>query len=98
MAEKIMKQYSFVDLAFGTANLHQFPELLYEALNSDRSVVAVSDEDRIAEGLPVRRLRHDAAYVTIMYGCDNFCSFCIVPYVRGRERSRRPEEIGRAHV
>ena len=61
MAEKIMKQYSFVDLAFGTANLHQFPELLYEALNSDRSVVAVSDEDRIAEGLPVRRLRQDAA-------------------------------------
>ena len=93
MAEKIMKQYSFVDLAFGTANLHQFPELLYEALNSDRSVVAVSDEDRIAEGLPVRRLRQDAAYVTIMYGCDNFCSFCIVPYVRGRERSRRPEDI-----
>ncbi len=93
MAEKIMKQYSFVDLAFGTANLHQFPELLYEALNSDRSVVAVSDEDRIAEGLPVRRLRQDAAYVTIMYGCDNFCSFCIVPYVRGRERSRSPEDI-----
>ena len=93
MAEKIMKQYSFVDLAFGTANLHQFPELLYTALNSDRSVVVVSSEERIAEGIPVHRLRRESAYVTIMYGCDNFCSFCIVPYVRGRERSRRPEDI-----
>ncbi len=93
MAEKIMKQYSFVDLAFGTANLHQFPELLYSALNSDRSVVVVSGEERIAEGIPVHRLRRESAYVTIMYGCDNFCSFCIVPYVRGRERSRRPEDI-----
>ena len=93
MAEKIMKQYSFVDLAFGTANLHQFPELLYTALNSDRNVVVVSSEERIAEGIPVHRLRRESAYVTIMYGCDNFCSFCIVPYVRGRERSRRPEDI-----
>lgn len=98
MAEKIMKQYSFVDLAFGTANLHQFPELLYTALNSDRSVVVVSSEERIAEGIPVHRLRRESAYVTIMYGCDNFCSFCIVPYVRGRERSRRPEDIIREAV
>ncbi|MBR2664015.1 MAG: tRNA (N6-isopentenyl adenosine(37)-C2)-methylthiotransferase MiaB [Clostridia bacterium] len=92
-AEKILKQYPFIDLAFGTANLHQFPEMLYRALNSDRSVVQVAEEDVIAEGLPVRRLRQDAAYLTIMYGCDNFCSFCIVPYVRGRERSRDPESI-----
>ena len=92
-AEKILKQYPFIDLAFGTANLHQFPELLYRALNSDRSVVRVAEEDVIAEGLPVRRLRQDAAYLTIMYGCDNFCSFCIVPYVRGRERSREPGDI-----
>jgi len=93
MAEKILKQYSFIDLAFGTANLHQLPELLHAALNRDRSLVAIETEDVIAEGLPVRRLRKDAAYLTIMYGCDNFCSFCIVPYVRGRERSRKPEDI-----
>lgn len=93
MAEKILKQYRFIDLAFGTANLHQFPELLYDTLNCDRSVVRVAQEDVIAEGLPVKRLRQDAAYLTIMYGCDNFCSFCIVPYVRGRERSRKPEDI-----
>ena len=92
-AEKILKQYPFIDLAFGTANLHQFPEMLYRALNSDRSVVQVAEEDVIAEGLPVRRLRQDAAYLTIMYGCDNFCSFCIVPYVRGRGRSREPADI-----
>ena len=93
MAEKILKQYRFIDLAFGTSNLHRLPELLYEALNSAGSLVRVTDEDVIAEGLPVHRLRRDAAYLTIMYGCDNFCSFCIVPYVRGRERSRRPEDI-----
>ena len=93
MAEKILRQYPFVDLAFGTANLYQFPELMYRMLNSDRNVVQVIQEDYIAEGLPIQRLRQDAAYLTIMYGCDNFCSFCIVPYVRGRERSREPVDI-----
>ena len=93
MAEKILKQYRFVDLAFGTANLHKLPEMLLTLLNGDRSVVRVDEEDVIAEGLPVRRLRQDAAYLTIMYGCDNFCSFCIVPYVRGRERSREKADI-----
>ncbi len=93
MAEKILKQYKFVDLAFGTSNIWRLPELLYRTINSDRAVVVVEDEDSIAENLPVRRLRTDAAYITIMYGCDNFCSYCIVPYVRGRERSRDPEAI-----
>ncbi len=93
MAEKILKQYRFIDLAFGTANLHRLPELLHTFLNGNRSVVRVEEEDVIAEGLPVRRLRRDAAYLTIMYGCDNFCSFCIVPYVRGRERSRERADI-----
>ena len=93
MAETILRQYKFVDLAFGTANLHKMPELIYETLNRGRQVVSVEDRDVIAEDLPVRRLRQDAAYVTIMYGCDNFCSYCIVPYVRGRERSRNPETI-----
>ena len=93
MAEKILKQYKFVDLAFGTSNLYKLPELLYNTLNSDRTVIQVEDEDTIAEDLPVKRLRSDAAYITIMYGCDNFCSYCIVPYVRGRERSREMEAI-----
>ena len=93
MAEKILKQYRFVDLAFGTSNLHKLPELLCRALNSDRAVVEVEEEDVIAEDVPVKRLRQDAAYITIMYGCDNFCSYCIVPYVRGRERSREMEAI-----
>ncbi len=93
MAEVIMKQYRFVNLAFGTANLHKLPEMLYETLNSGRQTVNVEDRDVIAEDLPIRRLRNDAAYLTIMYGCDNFCSYCIVPYVRGRERSRDPESI-----
>jgi len=93
MAERILKQYKFVDLAFGTSNLYKLPELLYKTLNSDRAVVVVEDEDTIAEDLPIKRLRNDAAYITIMYGCDNFCSYCIVPYVRGRERSRDMEAI-----
>ena len=93
MAEVILKQYKFVNLAFGTANLHKLPEMLYETLNSGRQTVNVEDRDVIAEDLPIRRLRNDAAYLTIMYGCDNFCSYCIVPYVRGRERSRDPESI-----
>ena len=93
MAEKILKQYKFVDLAFGTSNLYRLPELLYNTLNSNRAVVVVEDKDTIAEELPIKRLRNDAAYITIMYGCDNFCSYCIVPYVRGRERSREMEAI-----
>ena len=93
MAETILKKYRFIDLAFGTANLHKLPEMLHETLNSGRQLVSVEDRDVIPEGLPVRRLRTDAAYLTIMYGCDNFCSYCIVPYVRGRERSRDPEMI-----
>ena len=93
MAERILKQYPFVDLAFGTSNLHRFPELMEKMLVTGGRVVAVEEEDMIAEHVPVRRLRQDAAYLTIMYGCDNFCSYCIVPYVRGRERSRRMADI-----
>ena len=93
MAEKILKQYKFVDLAFGTSNLYRLPELLYNTLTTDRTVIQVEDEDTIAEELPIKRLRSDAAYITIMYGCDNFCSYCIVPYVRGRERSREMDAI-----
>ena len=93
MAERILKQYPFVDLAFGTANLHRFPSLLERVLTEGVRVVSMEGDDVIAERVPVRRLRQDAAYLTIMYGCNNFCSFCIVPYVRGRERSRRMADI-----
>ena len=93
MAEKILQQYRFVNLAFGTSNLHRFPELLYQALNTDRSIVVVEERDVIPEGLPVDRARREFAYITVMYGCNNYCSYCIVPYVRGRERSRAPARI-----
>ena len=95
MGEQILKQYPFVDLAFGTHNLYRFAQLMLKAVQSRRRVVEViqDDEGSIPEDLPVRRSSPYHAYITIMYGCNNFCSYCIVPYVRGRERSRRPEEI-----
>ncbi len=93
MAERILKQYKFIDLAFGTANLHRFPELMWKALHSDTTVLEIDTRNTLAEDLPVQRMRRDAAYINIMFGCDNFCSYCIVPYVRGRERSRRPDDI-----
>ncbi|HPS82014.1 MAG TPA: tRNA (N6-isopentenyl adenosine(37)-C2)-methylthiotransferase MiaB [Candidatus Limiplasma sp.] len=94
MAEKILKQYKFIDLAFGTHNLHQLPALLERLLTQKARVVSViQEQDLIAEGLPAKRLLNYKAFITIMYGCNNFCSYCIVPYVRGRERSRRMEDI-----
>ena len=94
MAEKILKQYRFIDLAFGTHNLYQLPSLLLKLLSDGKRVVRVTQEETlIAEGLPVQRLSPYHAYITVMYGCDNFCSYCIVPYVRGRERSRRSADI-----
>ncbi len=96
MADKLLRQYPFVDVAFGTGNIHQLPELLYRAAATRRRVVAVPEEQStIAEGLPIRRESPFQAYVTIMYGCNNFCSYCIVPYVRGRERSRAADDIVR---
>ena len=94
MAEKILKQYRFIDLAFGTHNLHELPGMLLRLCQQRTRVVSIShEEDLIAEGLPVKRLNSWHAYITIMYGCNNFCSYCVVPYVRGRERSRRMEDI-----
>lgn len=94
MAQKLIKRYPFVDIAFGTHNLHELPGMFKKLLDSRERVVSVLDTDGIiAEGLPVKRAGGLMAYVTIMYGCDNFCSYCIVPYVRGRERSRLPEDI-----
>ncbi len=93
MAERILRQYSFVNLAFGTSNLYRFPEMLHNTLNTDRPIVEIENDDIIPEDLPVQRARSEFAYLTVMYGCNNFCSYCIVPYVRGRERSRLPDRI-----
>ena len=93
MADRILRQYPFVDLAFGTTNLWRFPELFEAMLNAPSPLIEVDTADTLAEGLPVSRLRRDAAYINIMYGCDNFCTYCIVPYVRGRERSRELSDI-----
>ena len=92
--EKIRKSYRFVDLIFGTHNLFCFPELLCRMYESDKMVVDIWEgTDQIVEDLPVERKYPFKSGINIMFGCNNFCSYCIVPYVRGRERSRRPEEI-----
>ncbi len=94
VVEKIQKSYPFVDLVFGTHNLHRFPELLNNAYQMEGLLVEVWDhEEDIQEDLPVQRKFSTKAFVNIMYGCNNFCSYCIVPYTRGRERSREPEKI-----
>lgn len=94
MAETVLKKYPFVDLAFGTGTLYRLPEYLYQIVDEKRRVIDVSrEESTIAEGLPILRESAFKAYINIMYGCNNFCSYCIVPYVRGRERSRRADDI-----
>ena len=94
VVEVIEKKYRHVDLIFGTHNLHKFPELLYQAYNSNKTVTSVdASEGTIAEGMPIKREHTVKAWLTIMYGCNNFCSYCIVPYVRGRERSRKLTDI-----
>lgn len=92
--EKIRQSYSFVDILFGTRVFHKLPEFLYDYMSKSQRVFNIqSKEDLIAEGLPVYRDGSYKAWIPIMYGCDNFCSYCIVPYVRGRERSRKSEDI-----
>ncbi|NLB28711.1 MAG: tRNA (N6-isopentenyl adenosine(37)-C2)-methylthiotransferase MiaB [Clostridiales bacterium] len=94
IAERIRESYRHVDIVFGTHALWRFPELLYTALSDRRRVFSVEDsEGEIAEGLPVSRDRVHSAWLTVMHGCNNFCSYCIVPYTRGRERSREPETV-----
>ena len=94
MAEKIRKSFRHVDLVFGPHALWRFPELLQQVLLKKERVFATEQSDgRIAEGLPVVRRGKIKAWVSIMYGCNNFCTYYIVPYVRGRERSREPEQI-----
>jgi tRNA-2-methylthio-N6-dimethylallyladenosine synthase len=94
VVNKILKQYQYVDMIFGTHNIHRLPYILHEAYMSKEMVVEVwSKEGDVIENLPKARKGNIKAWVNIMYGCDKFCTYCIVPYTRGKERSRRPEDI-----
>ena len=94
IADKIKQSFPFVDLVFGTHVVHRLPELLFKALTRKKRVFELPDTDgAIAEGVPVLRDNDKKAWLPIMYGCNNFCSYCIVPYVRGRERSREADII-----
>lgn len=92
--DTLKQKYPWVDVVFGTHNIHQFPELLENVINEKKKQISVWDEGgEIVEGLPAKRLHENKALVNIMFGCNNFCTYCIVPYTRGRERSRHPEDI-----
>lgn len=96
MAEKIRKSYSIVDLVFGPHELWRFPELLRRVMTEHSRVFAAGASDGVvAEGVPLSRDGSVKAWLSVMYGCNNFCTYCVVPYVRGRERSRKPENIVR---
>jgi tRNA-2-methylthio-N6-dimethylallyladenosine synthase len=93
-AQKLISKMRHVDLVFGTHNLHELPEMIVGAMASGKPYArVVKDEGCIIEGVPTVRDQSVSAFVTIMYGCDNYCSYCIVPYVRGGERSRKPENV-----
>lgn len=94
IVETIQKKYPFVDIVFGTHNIHEFPELLIDSLSNRNICINVwNEEGEIVENLPVKRKFETKAFINIMYGCNNFCTYCIVPYTRGRERSRKAEDI-----
>ena len=92
--ESIKHSYPYVDFVLGTSSLHRLPELIYTKIQKGKRLYCPEEtEYLVAEGLPIHRESSYRAWVSIMYGCNNFCTYCIVPYVRGRERSRRPEDI-----
>lgn len=94
VAERIKNSFPFVNIVFGTHVIHRLPEMMYTAVTDSKRIFVRGEERKeIIEGLPVRRDGKSRAWVTVMYGCDNFCSYCIVPYVRGREKSRHPDAI-----
>lgn len=92
MAEKLSKRFPFVDFFIGTHNLDRFPDVLADAMSGIRTV-ATEEGNKVIEGMPSSPAMGSSAFVNIMYGCDNYCTYCIVPYVRGHERSRNPEDI-----
>ena len=93
VADKLFNRFPFVDLVFGTHVLHKLPEMLNAVCSGERLCVTSDEESGIVEGLPSLRPDGQSAFVNIMFGCNNFCTYCIVPFVRGRERSRTPEAI-----
>ena len=93
VADKLYKRFPFVDLIFGTHELKNFPFMLEKVLDNERIINISEMNGEVIEGLPVERTPGFSTFVNIMYGCNNFCTYCIVPYVRGRERSRRAEDV-----
>ena len=91
--KQIKQKYRHVDMVFGPSLIYKFPEMLYKSITEHRKIFDRSEHPEIIEGLPVMRAENNKAWVTVMYGCNNFCTYCIVPYLRGRERSRNPENI-----
>lgn len=94
MSKRIKSKFKHVTVVFGTHSLYSFPEIMYKAVcENERVISRIESEGRLCEDIPVKRKEGPSAWVSIMYGCNNFCSYCIVPYVRGRERSRDPENV-----
>lgn len=93
VVEHITKKLPYVDILFGINNVHKLPELIYNCRQANSTVIEVESDKHLEENLPIKREDNKTAWVNITYGCNNFCSYCIVPYVRGRETSRSPEDI-----